>query len=70
MHNRPWAHELAAAVSLRVSVRDGTDTQAASETPKTAPSPELLIDCEENRFLRAVLVGMLREAEGPDPSIR
>jgi hypothetical protein len=25
---------------------------------------ELLVDCEEYRFLRAVLVGMLREAEG------
>jgi hypothetical protein len=24
---------------------------------------ELLIDCEEDRMLRAVLVGMLREAE-------
>jgi hypothetical protein len=25
---------------------------------------ELLIDCEEDRVLRAVLVGMLREADG------
>jgi hypothetical protein len=27
---------------------------------------ELLIDCEENRVLRAVLVGMLREAQRGD----
>jgi hypothetical protein len=36
--------------------------------PKTRTFAELLIDCEEDRILRAVLVGMLREAERSGPS--
>jgi hypothetical protein len=31
--------------------------------PATRTFAELLIDCEEDRVLRAVLVGMLREAD-------
>jgi hypothetical protein len=39
--------------------QDQVDLQGADEV-------ELLIDCEEDRTLRAVLVGMLREIDRPD----
>jgi len=41
------------------------EVKAAIAEPTFA---ELLIDCEEDRVLRAVLVGMLREAEHSGPS--
>ena len=36
--------------------------------PKTRTFAELLIDAEEDPYLRAVLVGMLREADRSGPS--
>jgi len=36
-------------------------------TRRAAPSPSCLIDCEEDRVFRAVLVGMLREVQDPRP---
>ena len=36
--------------------------------PKTRTFAELLIDCEEDRVLRAELIGMLREGDRSAPS--
>jgi hypothetical protein len=47
------------AARLRAGRRD----RVLLGQPKTLTFADLLIDCEEDRTLRAMLVGMLREAD-------
>jgi hypothetical protein len=41
----------------------GTDEDGREDLREVAPFGELLIDCEEDRTLRAVVIGMLRERQ-------
>jgi hypothetical protein len=48
--------------AVRQRFTGGTETASPHlPSPSAGPRPELLIDCGEDRTLRAVLVGMVRE---------
>jgi hypothetical protein len=49
--------------TLMMQFRDEADSSDASEAPRPSIFAQLLIDSEEDRTLRAVLVGVLRETE-------
>ena len=48
---------------LMLTEFEGPTGSASSGAPQNRAFAELLIDCEKDRVLRAVLVGMLREAD-------
>jgi len=45
------------------SLSEPTGSESSGASRRVAPFAELLIDCDEDRTLRAVLVGMLREGQ-------